>query len=217
MKRLFFFMMVMGLTAVLFAQTTNLPEYRFAAGTWAFNGPRLVQNDIKNRLAKVNFQVPQKGPMIYDFNARYEDGAEDGQGGFGIHIFMDSPYNGASWGAGRSYLLWLNYDEAPITKGIPTGFSAQVYKSRSNSQMDLVESVSLNEYLPFLTDENLAQPVPFRIWADGDTGEIRVYDPTDPDLNTYYYFNIDSRELPLKGDWVALRTNGLKLSFALGL
>jgi hypothetical protein len=201
----------------LFAQV-DLPLHRFANGKWDFSGTRLYQNDAKARLAKVNIQVPQKGPMVYDFNVRYEDGVQDGHGGVGLHIFADSVYNGASWGSGKSYLLWLNYDENPLSRDIPKGFSAQVYKSLSNSRMELVRSVDLNQYRPLLTTENLSYPVPFRIWVNGDTGEVRVYDPTAPNMNSnYFYFYIDSKDLPLRGNWVALRTNGLKLSFGLGL
>jgi hypothetical protein len=216
MKRLTFLLFGMALGVSLFAQV-QLPEYHYASGNWGFIGSRLYQNDSKARLAKVNLLVPQTGPMVYEFNARYEDGIEDGQGGFGIHIFSDSAYNNASWGAGKSYLLWLNYDEAPITAGIPRGFSAQVYKSLSNSRMDLVQNFDLNEYLPFITWDDLAQPVSVRIWANGDTGEVRVYDPSDPSLSDYFYFYLDSKDLPLKGNWVALRTNGVNLSFGLGL
>jgi hypothetical protein len=216
MKRLFLFVLALGLAVSLFAQV-QLPEYHFASGSWSFIGPRLYQNDTGARLAKINIRIPQSGPMVYDFNARYEDGVQDGHGGFGLHIFTDSAYNAASWGAGRSYLLWLNYDEAPITKGIPKGFSAQVYRSVSNSRMDLVESVDLNQFLPLLTWDNLSYPVPLRIWVNGDSGEVRVYDPTDPNLANYFYFYIDRKDLPLRGNWVALRTNGIKLSFGMGL
>jgi hypothetical protein len=216
MKRFIFLALAAGLSVSLFAQV-QLPEYHFASGNWGLAGPRLYQNDAGARLAKVNIRIPQSGPMIYDFNARYEDGVQDGHGGFGIHIFTDSAYNGASWGAGRSYLLWLNYDEAPITRGIPRGFSAQVYRSVSNSRMDLIESVDLNRYLPLLTWDNLSNSIPFRIWVNGDSGEVRVYDPSDPDLANYFYFYIDRKDLPLKGNWIALRTNGIKLSFGMGL
>ena len=212
MKRLVLFVLVAGMAVSLFAQT-NVPEHFFAAGNWGFIGPRLYQNNAKAGLAKVNFRAPQSGSMIYEFNARYEDGVQDGHGGFGLHIFVDRAYNAASWGAGKSYLLWLNYDEHPISKQIPVGLSGQIYRSVSNSRMDLVESVSLNEYLPYLTDEALASPISFKIIANGDTGEIRIFDPTEPD--TYFTFFVDKKELPLKGDWVALRTNGIKLSFAL--
>jgi hypothetical protein len=200
----------------LFAQV-QLPSYRFASGNWGFIGTRLYQNDANARLAKVNLQVPQSGPMIYEFNARYEDGAEDGQGGFGLHIFADDVYNAASWGSGKSYLLWLNYDEKPTAKGVPRGFSAQVYKSYNNSRMEIVQSFDLNQYSYLLTRENLSQPVPARIWVNGNTGEVRVYDPTDPDLLNYFYFYLDGKDVPLKGNWVALRTNGIKLSFGMGL
>jgi hypothetical protein len=216
MKRFVFFLVVFGLVGSLFAQV-QLPEHRFASGNWNFIGNRLYQNDAKAPLAKVNIRAPQTGPMVYEFNARYESGAEDGHGGFGLHIFSDVAYNGPSWGSGKSYLLWLNYDENPISQDIPRGLSAQVYRSYTNSRMELVRSVDLNQYTNLLTTENLSAPVPVKIWANGNTGEIRVYDPTDPNLADYFYFYLDSRDTPLKGDWVALRTNGMNLSFALGL
>jgi hypothetical protein len=216
MKRLVFFLLILGIAVSLFGQ--QVPEYRFAAGSWGFTGPRLFQNDARAPLAKANFRVPQSGPMVYEFNARYESGAEDGHGGFGIHLFVDAAYNAASWGAGKSYLLWLNYDEAPIrSSGIPSGLSAQVYRSNSNSNMTLVDSVDLNEFTYLLTNENLSQPVPVKIWMNGSTGEVRVYDPTAPNLDYYFYFYIDPRDVPIRGDWVALRTNGMKLSFGMGL
>jgi len=214
MKRFVLFVLVMVITMPVFAQT-KLPEYTFASGSWNFIGSRLYQNDAKAKLAKVNFIAPQSGPMLYEFNVRYEGGAEDGHGGVGIHIFVDKAVNKASWGAGKSWLLWLNYDEKPLSKNTPTGLSAQIYRSISNSRMELIHSIPLTEYEPFLTKENLASPISFRIIADGNTGEVRIYDPTDPYNKKYYYFIIDKKYLPLKGNYVALRTNGIKLSFAL--
>ena len=214
MKCLFLAVLIAGLVMPIFAQ--DVPAHRFASGNWGFVGPRLQQNDAGARLARVNFTVPQSGAMIYEFNARYEGGSEDGQGGFGIHIFADNALNAASWGVGRSYLLWLNYDENPGSQGIPRGLSAQVYRSINHSQMVLVESISLNEYLPLLI-ENLDYAIPFRIIADGNTGEVRVYDPSDPEFNNYFYFFIDRANLPLSGNFVAVRTNGLRVSFGMGL
>ena len=213
MKRFFLFLLVLGVGVSLFAQV-QLPEHQFASGNWGFIGSRLFQNDANARLAKLNVRAPQSGPMIYEFNVRYEDGIQDGHGGFGIHVFADSAYNGASWGVGNSYLLWLNYDERPITRGIPRGFSAQLYRSTSNSSMDLIESYDLNEYVYLLTWENCgANSVPAKIWVDGNTGEVRVYDPTDPDGLGYFYLYLPSRSL--RGNWVSIRTNGLKLSFGM--
>jgi len=214
MKRLVLFLLVLVAGVSLFAQV-QLPEYHFASGDWFLTADRLYQNDANARLAKVNINVPQSGPMIYEFNARYEGGAEDGHGGFGLHIFANNVINRASWGSGTSYLLWLNYDEKPITKGIPYGFSAQVYRSVTNSQMDLIASVDLNEYADLLTDENLAEPIPFTIWVDGNTGEVRVYDPSDPDMESYFFFFVDKKDVPLRGSWISLRTNGMKVSFGL--
>jgi len=212
MKKFFAVLLAVGISIPVFAQL-NLPEYYFASGSWSFMGDRLLQNDPKAPLAKVNIKVDQKGPMVYSFNARYEGGAEDGHGGFGLHLFADQAYPKASWGSGKSYLLWLNYDENPQNPKIPKGFSAQVYRSITNSYMELVESVDLNRYSYLFTPENLAQLIPIKIWMNGDTGEVRVYDPTDPTY--YYYFYINQKDVPIKGSWIALRTNGLTMSFGL--
>jgi hypothetical protein len=216
MKRLVLFLAVIAVSAAAYAQAA-LPQYTVASGSWSLLGNRLYQNDEKARLAKVNIPVPQEGPMLYEFNARYERGGEDGHGGFGIHLFADQIINSASWGSGRSYLLWLNYDENPDNPRIPAGLSAQVYRSFTNSYMELVDSVDLNEYVADVYEEDLEYPVPFKIAVDGSNGEVRVYDPTDPDLEDYFYFYINPRELPLKGNWISLRTNGVNLSFAPGL
>jgi hypothetical protein len=216
MKRLVLLLALIAVSAAAFAQAA-LPQYTVASGSWSLLGNRLYQNDEKAGLAKVNIPVSQEGPMLYEFNARYEAGGEDGHGGFGIHIFADRIINRASWGSGRSYLLWLNYDENPLDSKIPAGLSAQIYKSLTNSYMELVENVDLNEYAENVTDEDLDYPVPFKILVDGSSGEVRVYDPTDPDFEDYLYFYINSRDIPLKGEWISLRTNGVNLSFAPGL
>ena len=208
MKRLVLFLLVLGLGVSLFAQA-QLPQHYFASGSWSL-GDRLYQNDANARLAKVNVFAPQSGPMIYEFNVRYEGGIEDGHGGFGIHVFANNVLNRASWGNGQSYLLWLNYDDNPITRGIPRGFSAQVYRSISNSYMELMQSFDLNEFAYLLTYENAQYEVPVRIWIDGNSGEVRVYDPTD--LDYYWYFYIGSN---LRGNWISLRTNGLGVSFGM--
>jgi hypothetical protein len=210
MKRIVLVLSLWGIAVSLFAQV-QLPEYRFAAGNWLISGERLYQNNEKAGLAKVNIRVPQQGPMLYEFDARYESGGEDGHGGFGLHIFADSALNSPSWGAGNSYLLWLNYDENPSNAKIPKGLSAQIYRSRTNTWMDLVESFDLNYYVQDVTVDDLAYPVHFKIIADGDTGEVRVYDPVEP--NTYYVFYLDKRDTPLRGQWVSLRTNGVRMSF----
>jgi hypothetical protein len=214
MKKFILLLLVLGVGVSLFAQV-QLPEHHFATGSgnWGFIGPRLYQNDANARLAKLNVRAPQSGPMIYEFNVRYESGIEDGHGGFGLHIFVDNVVNAASWGSGSSYLLWLNYDERPVTRGIPRGFSAQIYRSVNNSTMELVESFDLNQYAYLLTYENVADPIPVKIWADGNTGEVRVYDPTDPSLQGYFYFYLPARNL--RGNWISLRTNGLRLSFGM--
>ena len=221
MKRIVLFLAIMCAAVCLFAQV-QLPEHQFASGQWSFVGSRLFQNDAKAGLAKMNLRAPQSGAMIYEFNVRYVDGLQDGHGGFGLHVFVDNAYNGRSWGAGKSYLLWLNYDEKPVTRGFIPGFSAQIYKSLTNSYMELVQSFDLNWVFDVFSPADILyyamyETVPVKIWINGDTGEVRVYDPSTPALDYYFYFFIDKKDLPLRGNWVALRTNGVKLSFGLGL
>jgi hypothetical protein len=214
MKRLVLLLVVFVVSMALYAQV-SLPAYTNASGSWNVAGGRLYQNDVDAKLAKVNIQVPQEGAIVYEFNARYENGGEDGHGGFGIHVFADKALDRPSWGSGRSYLLWLNYDEKPQDSKIPSGLSAQIYRSYTNSYMELIDSIDLNEYVADVYEEDLEYSVPFKILVDGSSGEVRVYDPRDPKLEDYFYFNI--KETPLKGEWVALRTNGVSLSFGIGL
>ena len=101
MKRIVFLLAVICLPALAYAQSNSIPDYQAAAGRWAASGDRLYQNDEGARLAKINIRAPQNGAMVYEFNARYESGAEDGHGGFGLHVFADSAYNSASWGSGK--------------------------------------------------------------------------------------------------------------------
>ncbi|MDR2783522.1 MAG: hypothetical protein LBB48_06765 [Treponema sp.] len=214
MKRFILFLLAIGVAATAFAQN-DLPEYQFAVGTWEIIEGRVFQKDAATRLAKANVKVPQSGAMLYEFDVRYESGLEDGQGGFGVHIFADNAIKRPSWGVGKSWLLWLNYDKNPLkNSGIQAGLSGQVYRSVNNSTMELVQSVDLNRYVPLFTQEGSPNLVSFKIYANGDTGEIRVYDPTDSTGANYYYFTIDKKYLPLKGDWVVFRTNGVSLSFA---
>jgi hypothetical protein len=214
MKRFIFFLLVSGIVTTVFAQV-NLPEHQFAVGTWVNVSDRIYQNDAAARLAKANLKAPQSGAMLYKFSVRYESGLEDGQGGFGIHIFADKAANKATWGVGKSWLFWLNYDKNPLkNSGVQAGLSGQIYRSVNDSTMELVYSIDLNQYVPIFTQETTDNTISFKIYANGDTGEIRIYDPSDSSGEDYYYFNIDQKYLPLKGDWVAFRTNSVSLSFA---
>lgn len=212
MKKIVLVLFALGLSLPLFAQI-QLPEHYYASGNWSFIGSRLYQMDAKAPLAKMNLKIPQEGPMLYEFNARYESGAEDGHAGFGIHLFADSSYPRESWGSGKSYLFWLNYDENPGNPDIPKGFSTQIYQSVSHSRMELVESIDLNRYSYLITRENLASPLPIKIYMNNKNGEVRVYDPTNPD--EYMHFYLDPKAVPARASWLALRTNGGKFSFGM--
>lgn len=204
-------MMLLCTGQFVFSQSA-LPEHQFAAGNWDLRGNRLYQNDTEYGLAKVNIKVPQSGTMRYRFNARFEGGLEDMHGGFGIHIFADSVYPRASWGCGNSYLLWLNFDADPVSGDIPPGLSAQVYHSYSHSYMELMKSVDLNSYGYILDNASMDTVLPVDIIANGNTGEVRIKNPLND--STYFTMNLKNTK-PLKGSWIALRTNGMAASFGM--
>ncbi len=211
MKRAFALLIAAAIVFPVFAQRVAPAVYQPAEGTWLMIGDRLHQTDQTKGLAKMNIPAPQYGKVVYDFNVRYEGGAEDGHGGFGIHIFADQAHPKASWGMGKSFLLWLNYDMKPGDPSVPAGFSALVYESLSNSEMKLVAAYDLNKYAYLATPQNLGYIIPAKIVVDGNTGEVKVYDPTDSSY--YFYFRIPT--LPKSGSWMAIRTNGMKMSFGL--
>jgi hypothetical protein len=214
-KSLAFLVILMAIGATAFAQTVvfhqdfntsiMLPK---AYGDWEIRGGRLYQSDIEEPLAKINVMARQSGEMQYEFTVRYEGGGvEDLMGGFGIHVFVKDPWNGMSWGNGDSFLLWLNYDPEP-TYG-PTGFTAQVYKSVSETKMELVGHYDLNRYAYLLNTSNADVVVPARIKIDSSNGSVWVESPMQAGYG--YRFSLG---MPLgTGDHVALRTNSLALSF----
>lgn len=214
-KSLAFLVILLVFGATAFAQTVVFHE-NFASsamlpkshGDWEVRGGRLYQSDADEPLAKINVMARQSGEMQYEFNVRYESGGtEDLMGGFGIHVFVNDPWNGKSWGNGESFLLWLNYDPDP-TYG-PAGFTAQVYKSTSETKMELVGSYDLNNYTHLLNSRNLNTIVPARIKINGNTGSVWVESPMDPG----YGYRFSLGESLGSGSYVALRTNSLALSF----
>ncbi len=193
----------------LFGLSTS--DFKYAYGQWEIMGDRLVQKDVKAGMARVDIPYPQAGIVTYQFNVKYEKGAEDdAHAGFGIHVFVDKPAKGKAWGNGKSYLLWLNYDEN--AKGITKGLSAQIYKSITNSRMELVADIDLNKYAYLLTADNLNVVIPVKMTINGFNGDVKIYDPTDP--TWVYVFNLGNTS-PLKGNFISLRTNSASFSFGM--
>jgi hypothetical protein len=188
-----------------FSARTAIPE---AAGSWNINAGRLYQSDADEQLAKINVMAAQSGEMQYSFDVRYEDGAfEDMMGGFGIHIFVDDAFPRRSWGNGDSFLLWLNFDTNASYGS--NGLQAQIYKSSSHTEMQLVAEYDLNRYANLISIDNSDVIVSARIKVDGRSGSVWVEDPTLPGYG--YRFSLGG---PLDtGDYVSLRTNSLALSF----
>ena len=213
-KKLFicFLLFVVFIGSQMLFSQTRLPEHQFAEGNWRLSGDRLYQNNTNAGLAKVNIKIPQRGVMTYNFNVRFEGGMEDLHGGFGIHVFADSVFPRKSWGCGNSYLLWLNYDADPVSKDIPRGLSAQVYKSVSHSRMHLIKSLDLSAYAYLIENAGPDTLLPVTLMVNGNTGIVRIANPLDP--ASFFVLDLDTDRI-LRGDWIALRTNGMAATFGL--
>ncbi len=209
MRRLVVIVILLAVVSIIPLFSLSTADLDFAYGKWAVMGDRLFQTDVKAGMARVDIPAPQAGMMVYEFNVRYEDGGtEDMHAGFGIHVFVDKPASGKAWGNGKSYLLWLNYDEN--AKGITKGLSAQIYKSLSNSKMELVADIDLNDYTYLLTEDLLDMVIPVKMVVNGFNGDVKIYDPSD---SSYVYkFNLGSTA-PLAGKFISLRTNSMGISF----
>lgn len=227
---------------------SSMRNWEVGDGDWVVRGGRLVQQDADSALARIDRMARQSGEYELEFTIRYVDGGyenmqdfEDGiyHAGFGIHVGVENPALGkASWGAGESYLLWLNLDTRPETRrNHPEhyGFRAQVYESKSNTEMMLMRDPALNrdpalrrlvvdDYMSIdiiaalrawgidLSIDDLGryldQDVPVNIRVNTRTGSIGVLDPTAP---IRFYFSVDPDVLA--GNYFSLRTNGLAASY----
>ena len=223
---------------------TSMGQWVPGPGNWSVSGNRLHQNDPREPLARVDKRLAQHGTYQLDFNIRYADGGyrsvrdlqnEHLHAGFGVQVGVSNPpLRGKSWGLGESYLLWLNLDTRPETrreKPEHFGLRAQVYESKSNTNMDLMRSRELQALLGsplvsidiaealyrelgFLIDVADVEPflyrdVPISIRVNTRTGEIGVKDPTAP---LRFFFSVDPAVL--RGNYIALRTNGLAANFS---
>ena len=245
--------LVVTLAVVLPAQQVSddfgsIRGWTAGAGDWAVRGGRLIQLDSAEPLARADRQVRQNRPYELEFTVRYIEGGyrdaddlADGvfHAGFGIHIGVENPaLRGRSWGAGESYLLWLNLDTRPDTRrNHPQhyGFRAQVYRSDSNTSMALLRDPSLRrdpelgnyvveDYMSIDIIEALRawgvdfsiqdigrflnRDVTINVRVDPRSGRVGVLDPTAP---VRFYFSVDPEIL--RGDYLSLRSNGLALSY----
>lgn len=227
---------------------SSMGSWRPGYGNWSIQSGRLVQSNTETGLARIDRRASQSGVYELEFTIRYVDGGYKSEAdlsrgeyhaGFGIHVGVDNPALGKiSWGAGESYLLWLNLDTRDSTRrNYPEhyGFRAQVYESESNSRMSLARSslIRQNRDLRRVTEENyvsidiiaalrnmgidlsvndlmsfLDRDVPINIRVNTRNGEIGVLDPTAP---IRFWFPVDPDVL--EGDYFSLRTNGLAASF----
>ena len=208
-------------------------EWSAGFGDWDVRGGMYVQRDTGTGLARAVRMVPQSGELEYAFKIRYEAGGFEDQAalragqlhaGFGMHVGVENPpRTGApAWGAGESYLLWLNLDtRREVLTDTPEhfGFRGQVYQSESNATMNLSPyNIDIQEQLANIGIELgindlegfLGQLVPMKIRVNYDTGRVMVMDPTNPSL--WFWFDVDPDVL--EGNYIALRTNSLAVSFA---
>ena len=208
MKRTIVLIAVIALTAgMVFADSHGF--FGTPEGQWSMSGTRLYQNDTTAPRAKAWLAIPQNGSMVYEFTIRYEGGGEDGHGGVGIHILGDKAPAGKSWGFGNSWLLWLNYDVNATAKGVPKGLSAEVYKSTSNSKMEVVKSIDLNPFIGLLS-ANLDVDIPVKLTFLANKGRVIIADPTG--VTAGWYVDLPGSK-GASGNYVAVRTNSVAVSF----
>lgn len=228
MKRTFLLACVLVSCALLTVTGQTLANDSFATmsgwmpvhGSWSAKGA-LVQSDTKTGLAMINRKLPQSGSYQLDYTATYLDGGYTDQkaafmgkyhGGFGMHIGIDKPATSVSWGNGESYLLWFNLDTEVPESSPYYGLRAQVYKSVSNSVMNLMEDYNVEILPQDVVEANLdylSVPLQVTMIVDTDSGEIQVFDPTEEDA----YYSVYLDPAVLKGSYVSFRTNALSMSF----
>ena len=227
---------------------SSMGDWRPGYGDWSIESGRLVQGDATNKLARIDRRAVQDGVYEIEFTIRYLDGGYENDaalsrgelhGGFGIHLGVEKPAFGRkAWGAGESYLLWLNLDTRKETRRENPehyGFRAQVYESVDNSTMALgrhplipqvpaIRRIAVDDYASIdivaalrnmgkdvsLGDlrRAIGVDVPINIRVDMRKGEIGVLDPTAP---VRFWFPVDPAVL--EGDYVCLRTNDFSASF----
>jgi hypothetical protein len=198
------------LTSDSFSSTS---KWTVASGSWKTQGGRLVQTNDKETIAVINIPARQSGEVLYEFDARYVSGGEDDYAGFGIHICVNNPSKGRSWGTGKSLLAWVTWD--PNTYGWPGGF-IQVYQSKGPVEMNLYpygDIIKDGDWYPineeYLKYEYLEYTVPVKMSIDLSTGAGKFYDPFDPD-NYYYAFDLGA-PIPA-GSHFSFRMNSVSLS-----
>ncbi len=227
---------------------SSMGEWRAGDGSWSTEGGRLIQSDTRAGRARIDRPAEQSGIYELEFTIRYVDGGYASEqalsrgeyhAGFGIHVGVEDPaLGGSSWGAGESYLLWLNLDTRESTRRDHPehyGFRAQVYESSSNSSMSLARNslIRRNSDLRQVAEEDylsldiiaalrnmgvnftmndlmrfLDRDVPVNIRVNTRTGEVGVLDPTAP---VRFYVTLDPEIL--EGDYFSLRTNSIAASF----
>ncbi len=190
-------------------------------GDWQIVDGRLAQLSVTAGMAKVNVPVTQSGVMEYEFDVKYINHGDDQYGAFGIHININNPSGGRSWGNGRSFLLWVTYD--PGVYG-GTGFRVQCYKSVNKSEMDEIitsdmyqrggfeipESYILDKVKYIYLDASyLENPIKIKLTIESDTGTVILSDPLIP--NYEWYFEI-GESIP-EGSNISLRTSSMAVSF----
>ncbi|MFW6368469.1 MAG: hypothetical protein ACOCZ9_01915 [Spirochaetota bacterium] len=201
-------------------------EWEPAAGSWDMvGGDLLVQDDTSELLARIDRPARHSGSYELSFNARYLDGgyasdaalrAGEVHAGFGFHVGVDDPPLGVrAWGNDESYLVWGNVDTRRRTReDYPEhyGLQVQVYRSNSNTDMELVESVDLGEEFGITADmiqPYLDRQVPVRLRVDNEEGVAYAYDPTDQSIR----YRIPLPE-EISGEYLSLRTNSVSIGFS---
>jgi len=80
-------------------------------------------------------------------------------------------------------------------------------------KMELIDGYQFQLPAILLTRENLNMVIPVRIQVNGNTGLVKVRDPTREGMYLRFYLD----EAPVRGNYISLRTNSLSVSFDNGI
>ncbi len=131
------------------------------SGSWSVSGGNLMQNDADSKFAKFAVPVTQtRSELLYVLEGR---AAGSGWQGYGLHFLASGSKQGAGWGYGTSYLVWVTRDQDHFRN---QKTYVQLYKSMSDSEMiEITSSVA---------DFSITGTNEVEVYVDKNSGNIVV-------------------------------------------
>jgi hypothetical protein len=131
------------------------------SGSWSVSGGNLMQNDAESKFAKFAVPVSQtRSELLYVLEGR---STNSGWQGYGLHFLASDSKQGAGWGYGTSYLVWITRDQDHFRN---EKTYVQLYRSMSDSEMiEIASSVA---------DFSISGTNEVEVYVDKNSGNIVV-------------------------------------------